>query len=151
MQLIPRIDAVLTQRSLAIACGLFAAVAGPIPALAEKAGEVVFVQGLTTAQRSGAVPRFVAKGDVLEEGDMITTGTRGFAVIGLRDGAKFTLRPNTERPITVTLGSNHLTNLEKLLEDVQGVLSGPERRGQVPPLWDGHTAERTLKKLIAAS
>lgn len=95
MQVMRRVHAVRTGRSLLIACGLFAVAAGPIPALADKAGEVVFVQGLTTAQRTGDVPRFIAKGDVLEEGDMITTGTRGFAVIGLRDGAKFTLRPNT--------------------------------------------------------
>jgi hypothetical protein len=31
------------------------------------------------------------------------------------------------------------------------VLAGPERKGQVPPLWDGHTAERALKELLAAA
>ncbi len=62
-----------------------------------------------------------------------------------------TLRPNTERPITVTLGSNRLTRLERFLGDIDGLLAGPERRGQIPPLWDGHTAERILDELIAAS
>jgi UDP-N-acetylglucosamine 2-epimerase (non-hydrolysing) len=62
-----------------------------------------------------------------------------------------TLRPNTERPITVTLGSNRLTRLERLLADIGDILAGPERIGQVPPLWDGHTAERALRELIAAS
>jgi len=76
---------------------------------------------------------------------------------GLQEEATFfrtpclTLRPNTERPVTLTLGSNRLTKLEMLLEDVHRVLSGPERIGNVPPLWDGHTAERALKELIAAS
>ncbi len=76
---------------------------------------------------------------------------------GLQEEATFfrtpclTLRPNTERPVTLTLGSNRLTKLEKLLNDVIAVLAGPERMGQVPPLWDGHTAERALKELIAAS
>jgi UDP-N-acetylglucosamine 2-epimerase (non-hydrolysing) len=62
-----------------------------------------------------------------------------------------TLRPNTERPITVTLGSNRLTRLERLSEDIDEELSGPERKGQVPPLWDGHTAERILEHLLAAN
>ena len=76
---------------------------------------------------------------------------------GLQEEATFfrtpclTLRPNTERPITVTLGSNRLTKLERLLADIGDVLAGPERKGQVPPLWDGHTAERALKELLAAS
>ena len=76
---------------------------------------------------------------------------------GLQEEATFfrtpclTLRPNTERPVTVTLGSNRLTRLEKLLNDVSAVLAGPERIGQVPPLWDGHTAERALNELIGAS
>lgn len=62
-----------------------------------------------------------------------------------------TLRPNTERPITVTLGSNRLTKLETFLEDFDALLAGPERLGQVPPLWDGRTARRVLDELIAAS
>ena len=76
---------------------------------------------------------------------------------GLQEEATFfrtpclTLRPNTERPITVSLGSNRLTNLDRLLTDVDEVLKGPQRKGQVPPLWDGRTAERTLGHLLAAS
>jgi UDP-N-acetylglucosamine 2-epimerase (non-hydrolysing) len=76
---------------------------------------------------------------------------------GLQEEATFfrtpclTLRPNTERPVTLTLGSNRLTKLETLLADVDDVLAGPERKGQVPPLWDGHTAERALKELLAAA
>jgi UDP-N-acetylglucosamine 2-epimerase (non-hydrolysing) len=76
---------------------------------------------------------------------------------GLQEEATFfrtpclTLRPNTERPVTLTVGSNRLTKLEKLLDDVNGVLAGPERIGNVPPLWDGHTAKRALKEMIAAS
>jgi UDP-N-acetylglucosamine 2-epimerase (non-hydrolysing) len=62
-----------------------------------------------------------------------------------------TLRPNTERPVTVALGSNQLTKLERLLLDIEDVLRGPARKGQVPPLWDGHTAERTLRYLLDAS
>ena len=76
---------------------------------------------------------------------------------GLQEEATFfrtpclTLRPNTERPITVTVGSNRLTNIERLTADVADLLNGPERRGQTPALWDGHTAQRTLECLLAAS
>jgi UDP-N-acetylglucosamine 2-epimerase (non-hydrolysing) len=76
---------------------------------------------------------------------------------GLQEEATFfrtpclTLRPSTERPVTLTLGSNRLTKLEMLLADISDVLAGSEHIGQVPPLWDGHTAERALKELLAAS
>jgi UDP-N-acetylglucosamine 2-epimerase (non-hydrolysing) len=62
-----------------------------------------------------------------------------------------TLRPNTERPITVTLGSNRLTNLECLRADIEQMLQAGESVGSIPPLWDGHTAPRVLKEIIAAS
>ena len=62
-----------------------------------------------------------------------------------------TLRPNTERPITVSVGSNRLTNIERLSSDFKDLLSGPERKGKTPPLWDGHTAQRTLECLLAVS
>ena len=55
-----------------------------------------------------------------------------------------TLRPNTERPITLSVGSNRLTSLERLRSDIDDVLAGPERIGNVPPLWDGQTARRCV-------
>jgi UDP-N-acetylglucosamine 2-epimerase (non-hydrolysing) len=73
---------------------------------------------------------------------------------GLQEEATFfrtpclTLRPNTERPITIAVGSNRLTKLETLLEDIRDILSGPEKMGQIPPLWDGRTAERALLELL---
>jgi UDP-N-acetylglucosamine 2-epimerase (non-hydrolysing) len=76
---------------------------------------------------------------------------------GLQEEATFfrtpclTLRGSTERPITIALGSNRLTKLARLMNDIDAVLAGPERLGQVPPLWDGRTAERSLKELIGAS
>jgi UDP-N-acetylglucosamine 2-epimerase (non-hydrolysing) len=61
-----------------------------------------------------------------------------------------TLRPNTERPITITLGSNRLTSVEKLGADFQATLQGPERRGSLPPLWDGKTGQRVVQALQEA-
>ena len=58
-----------------------------------------------------------------------------------------TLRPNTERPVTVTLGSNRLTDAQRLSDDIAKVLSGAVEAGQVPPLWDGKAAERIVQTL----
>ena len=59
-----------------------------------------------------------------------------------------TLRPNTERPITISLGSNRLTSLERLAADIAAVLHCEPRFGQVPPLWDGNAATRVIQALL---
>jgi len=58
-----------------------------------------------------------------------------------------TLRPNTERPITITMGSNRLTQPDRLSSDIQEMLAGNEQLGQVPPLWDGKASERIVQAL----
>jgi UDP-N-acetylglucosamine 2-epimerase (non-hydrolysing) len=62
-----------------------------------------------------------------------------------------TLRPNTERPVTITLGSNRLTSLPRLRQDIEHVLEAGNRKGGVPPLWDGQTAKRTVEQILAAA
>ncbi len=58
-----------------------------------------------------------------------------------------TLRPNTERPITITQGTNELVTVQTLADRVAAVLGGDWKKGTVPPLWDGHTATRIVKVL----
>jgi UDP-N-acetylglucosamine 2-epimerase (non-hydrolysing) len=55
-----------------------------------------------------------------------------------------TVRENTERPITVQLGTNMLVgrNPERLRAGVETILRGQWKQGQLPPLWDGRAAER---------
>jgi UDP-N-acetylglucosamine 2-epimerase (non-hydrolysing) len=58
-----------------------------------------------------------------------------------------TLRENTERPITVTEGSNRLVRPDNLHASVETVLGGRWPTGRRPALWDGHTADRCVAAL----
>ena len=55
-----------------------------------------------------------------------------------------TLRENTERPVTVILGSNVLVGQDasKLRAELRKILDGCAKKGSIPPLWDGHAGER---------
>jgi UDP-N-acetylglucosamine 2-epimerase (non-hydrolysing) len=61
-----------------------------------------------------------------------------------------TLRDTTERPITVSQGSNRLIAPHRLREAVAEVLAGQWPHGRRPALWDGHTADRVLDSLRQA-
>ena len=61
-----------------------------------------------------------------------------------------TLRPNTERPITVTVGSNKLTSLENSSNDIADVMRRQDTPGRIPPMWDGKTSQRIIYNLLNA-
>jgi UDP-N-acetylglucosamine 2-epimerase (non-hydrolysing) len=60
-----------------------------------------------------------------------------------------TLRENTERPITVSIGTNVLigSDYSRLEKEVDAVLDGTFKKGQIPSLWDGNTARRIVEVL----
>lgn len=61
-----------------------------------------------------------------------------------------TLRENTERPITISQGTNQLigTDPAKIIAAAQQILAGKGKPGRIPPLWDGHAAERIVQVLL---
>ncbi len=61
-----------------------------------------------------------------------------------------TLRDNTERPITVSLGTNYLvgTNPDGIIRIVGEILEGKGKKGKIPPLWDGNAGKRIVDILL---
>jgi len=61
-----------------------------------------------------------------------------------------TLRDNTERPVTVDVGTNTLVGSDPVAirGAVDAVLTGSERAGQIPELWDGKASERICRILV---
>jgi UDP-N-acetylglucosamine 2-epimerase (non-hydrolysing) len=61
-----------------------------------------------------------------------------------------TLRDNTERPETITVGTNELigTDPKAIAPALQKLLAGNWKKGGIPPLWDGNTATRIVEQLI---
>lgn len=61
-----------------------------------------------------------------------------------------TFRDSTERPITVTMGTNQLLadlDPDKTYEALTHILKGETKKGEIPPLWDGKAAERIAAKI----
>jgi UDP-N-acetylglucosamine 2-epimerase (non-hydrolysing) len=61
-----------------------------------------------------------------------------------------TVRKNTERPVTVEIGTNHLvgTDFKKVEETAMSVLDGNIKKGIIPELWDGKAAERIVNIIL---
>jgi UDP-N-acetylglucosamine 2-epimerase len=60
-----------------------------------------------------------------------------------------TLRDNTERPVTVTMGANILVGQDgaRLSVELTKIFEGRQKQGTIPPLWDGHAGERIAPDL----
>ena len=61
-----------------------------------------------------------------------------------------TLRENTERPVTLEHGTNQIVGRDpvRILSAATRILKGDAKRGAIPPLWDGHTAERIVRTVV---
>ncbi len=63
-----------------------------------------------------------------------------------------TVRENTERPVTVSIGSNILVgrNMNLLKAEARKILAGNAKKGSIPPLWDGKAGERIADVITGA-
>jgi len=64
-----------------------------------------------------------------------------------------TVRENTERPITVNIGSNILVgrDVERLKLEAKAILGGKVKKSEIPPLWDGKAGERIATVIVEKS
>ncbi len=61
-----------------------------------------------------------------------------------------TMRPNTERPITITQGTNRLVRVDELVSEARTALArDPAAPHATPPLWDGHAGERIADIVVS--
>lgn len=62
-----------------------------------------------------------------------------------------TLRPETERPITVTRGTNIIVGLDedRIIEECRGIIGGRGKEGKIPELWDGNASSRIASILVS--
>ncbi len=56
-----------------------------------------------------------------------------------------TVRPSTERPITIWEGSNKLIKVEEILPEVDLIINGKGKKGHTPTFWDGQSAQRIIQ------
>jgi UDP-N-acetylglucosamine 2-epimerase (non-hydrolysing) len=63
-----------------------------------------------------------------------------------------TVRENTERPVTVDIGTNELLpfDLSVLEQKLSAIETGQYKTGIIPPLWDGRATERIVEVLTSA-
>ena len=85
--------------------------------------------------------------DLMEHAGVVLTDSGGIqeetAFLGV---PCLTLRENTERPATITSGTNELVEVDPpaVARRVRALLDGGRPSATVPPLWDGHAAERVV-------
>jgi UDP-N-acetylglucosamine 2-epimerase (non-hydrolysing) len=88
--------------------------------------------------------------DLMIHAQMVLTDSGGIqeetTILGI---PCLTMRENTERPVTITEGTNTLvgTDPDRIVDTAHTVLDGESKTGRTPELWDGHAAERIVQTL----
>lgn len=89
--------------------------------------------------------------DLMQQAAVVVTDSGGIQEETTALGVPcLTLRPHTERPVTVEVGTNVLLPLDPgaVASHVEDALAGRGKKGELPPLWDGHAAERIADDLV---
>ena len=88
---------------------------------------------------------------IMESASMVLTDSGGIQEETTFLGIPcLTLRNNTERPVTVTEGTNQLvgTTPERIVDSAMEILRTGGKKGKTPKLWDGRAAERIVKVML---
>ena len=117
---------------------------------------------LAEIEKTTPMPKGMRLVDPLGYLDFLALTANSFAVLTDSGGIQeettvlgvpcLTLRENTERPVTITQGTNHLVGVDpnSVLRVWQRIVADPARRAMVPALWDGHAADRIVKAILGA-
>jgi len=123
------------------------------PRTRQRLGEIAAMEDLKGLQLLDPKPylEFLA---LQEKASVVITDSGGIQEETTHLGVPcVTVRENTERPVTLTMGTNRLAgrDLAVLRAQVQAALSSPKGGRAAIPLWDGHAAERIADFFVAAS
>ena len=141
-----------------------ASAAGMVSALAQTAAQVPVLLPLHPRGRAGLLAAGLGQVDQMHLVEPLGYGD----FVGLLAGARLvltdsggiqeestvlgvpclTLRPNTERPITITAGTNRLVEPAAVAQEVARALAAAPFEGPGPPLWDGHAGDRIAEVLL---
>jgi UDP-N-acetylglucosamine 2-epimerase (non-hydrolysing) len=143
---------------------VFAPIAAALAEIAETV-DVVFPMHPRTRERCGATFADAPRVRIVEPLgylDFLALEAHAAVVLtdsgGIQEETTFlqvpclTLRETTERPVTITQGTNRLVARDRaaIVEAVHAALTAPRRPGPAPELWDGHTAQRVVEAVAAA-
>lgn len=137
------------------------ALLGALGRIAREAPVLFPVHPRTRAKLGRTAPAGITLAEPLGYLEFLALQTRAALVVtdsgGIQEETTYlrvpclTVRPNTERPITITVGTNELigTDPARLERRALAILRGGGKRGRVPPLWEGRAGERVAAALCA--
>ncbi len=104
-------------------------------------------KGLTLAEPMG----YIAFLSLMRYAELVITDSGGIQEETTYMGVQcITVRKNTERPVTIDVGTNHLVgvSMEKVEKSAMDILGGTTKPGRIPEMWDGKAAKRIARIIM---